>query len=267
MNNGWVCERISTDHTVVPHLGGGRPIAPLVPSQQAASSAPNPPATERRRSGSAKSILVGSSAALLGTAALWFFAFATPSPDEPKEVLQLAMVSDPTQRLIISDGIMYLEGTVPDEQAMLRLQEAAQNALGSDRVVNNLEISDSAFFDETLPIALGVADTVLFPTGNAVVADEYAPLVELAAQLLQSQPRTTLTLVGHTDDRGGEELNRELSFARATAVAGELYRRGIDEGRLAVEGRGEAEPIAPNDSPEGRSTNRRVEFLISGLLN
>ena len=266
MSAGWVGERVSADYTVIPDLGGGRAIgAPIGAMPAPVEQMVSEPQGHGSNVGTALAVLAGSAAALAGIAGLWFFAFSSPAP-EPKAPAQLAMVGDPTQRFLIADGVMYLEGTVPNEEDLLRIQDAAEQAIGADRVVNNLEVSEDAFFDESLPIALGVADTVRFQTGNAEVQDEYEPLIELAVQVLQSHSETSLTLVGHTDNRGAEDLNLTLSVDRATAVAEEIYRRGVTEDRLAIEGRGESEPIASNDTPEGRSANRRVEFLISGLL-
>jgi OOP family OmpA-OmpF porin len=266
MSAGWVGERVSSDYTVIPDLGGGRRVGAPIGAMPAPVEQTMPePQGRGSQAGTVLAVLVGSAAALAGIAGLWFFAFSSPAP-EPKAPAQLAMVGDPTQRFLIADGVMYLEGTVPNEEDLRRLQDAAEQAIGADRVVNNLEVSDEAFFDESLPIALGVVDTVLFQTGDAEVQDEYEPLIELAVHVLRSQSGTSLTLIGHTDNRGEEELNLTLSVDRATAVAEEIYRRGVGDGRLTIEGRGESEPIAPNDSPEGRSANRRVEFLISGLL-
>jgi outer membrane protein OmpA-like peptidoglycan-associated protein len=57
-------------------------------------------------------------------------------------------------------------------------------------------------------------------------------------------------------------MNRELSQERASAVRSYLVSRGVDENRIRAEGRGEAEPIASNDDPEGRANNRRVELVV-----
>jgi len=72
-------------------------------------------------------------------------------------------------------------------------------------------------------------------------------------------------VVGHTDDGGTAAYNHDLSYRRARAVAAALIERGVAEDRIEYEGRGATEPLAPNDSPEGRAMNRRVElFVIDG---
>ena len=73
---------------------------------------------------------------------------------------------------------------------------------------------------------------------------------------------TVILIVGHTDSTGDEGWNRRLSRARAQAVADYLAGNGIEPGRLIVEGRGSAEPIADNATRYGRSLNRRIEFEL-----
>ena len=72
-----------------------------------------------------------------------------------------------------------------------------------------------------------------------------------------------LLLVGHTDDVGTDTYNLDLSRRRAAAVGDYLISRGVPAARIATSGRGESEPIAPNDSDADRQKNRRVEVAIS----
>jgi outer membrane protein OmpA-like peptidoglycan-associated protein len=270
ISDGWVGERISSDHTVIPDLNNHRVPAPIV-LEQIVTDERNADFDEGYRESQSRlgKVVVGAvMIALLGFGGLvgWPALSAYLEEAEPP-VAELAMATEPTQRFVISGGKIYLEGSVPDEAISLRIQDAAQRALGADRVINNFEISDQAYFDPSQPVSLSVAETVLFDTGIASVADEYEPLIDLAVQLLTSKPNALLTVIGHTDDRGPDEVNLRLSLDRATAVANEINARGIDQERLDVEGRGETQPIESNESAEGRSANRRVEFLISGLLN
>lgn len=69
-----------------------------------------------------------------------------------------------------------------------------------------------------------------------------------------------ITVIGHTDASGDEAFNRQLSLARAQAVADYLSRRGIARNRLATEGLGSATPVADNGTRYGRSLNRRIEI-------
>lgn len=181
----------------------------------------------------------------------------------------LAMVdpdAEPTQRVVVDGDTMYLEGLVPDQEVSDVLESAAVNAVGRDRVVNNFEISDSAVYDPDRPIQLSVADPVLFETGAASLDEQYRPLIDLAVDLMEAEPSSTLSITGHTDDIGPDDKNLLLSERRANAVAQMVVDHGIDQDRLTVEGRGEAEPIDTNETPEGRAVNRRVEFSILGVF-
>ncbi|MFL5616290.1 MAG: OmpA family protein [Gemmatimonadaceae bacterium] len=72
-----------------------------------------------------------------------------------------------------------------------------------------------------------------------------------------------LLLVGHTDDKGTDTYNADLSRRRANAVASYLITKGVPSGRVSTSGRGESEPIAPNDTDANRQKNRRVEVAIT----
>lgn len=81
--------------------------------------------------------------------------------------------------------------------------------------------------------------------------------------VLQKYPDTNIEIIGHTDSKGSDEYNQRLSERRANAVADYLRSSGISSGRLKTRGMGEADPIATNETEEGRSQNRRVEFVIT----
>jgi outer membrane protein OmpA-like peptidoglycan-associated protein len=69
-------------------------------------------------------------------------------------------------------------------------------------------------------------------------------------------------VVGHSDSEGGKDTNLNLSERRAKTIADFLVNIGVDRGRLTALGRGDAEPIATNDTDAGRQWNRRVEIAI-----
>ncbi len=82
-------------------------------------------------------------------------------------------------------------------------------------------------------------------------------------QYLKDNPETTIEIDGHTDSIGNEEHNKNLSKARAKAVADYLTQKGIDKTRITYNGYGSSKPIITNDTDAGRQQNRRVEFIIS----
>lgn len=88
------------------------------------------------------------------------------------------------------------------------------------------------------------------------------PVLDQIAETLKSQPGIRVTVVGHTDGNGSDEYNMRLSMRRAEAVRDYLARKGVPAGQMMVDGKGESEPIASNDTDEGRSRNRRIEFKV-----
>jgi outer membrane protein OmpA-like peptidoglycan-associated protein len=103
---------------------------------------------------------------------------------------------------------------------------------------------------------------VYFDTGRAVLRSESHAAIAEIALLMNARPAIRLAVVGHTDNTGQFAANIRLSEARASAVRDALVTRyGIGASRLAALGKGSAEPIASNDTPEGRAQNRRVELV------
>jgi outer membrane protein OmpA-like peptidoglycan-associated protein len=108
-----------------------------------------------------------------------------------------------------------------------------------------------------------VLQQVHFETGSAtILADSFPMLGEIAALLKANPDIRQMRVDGHTDNRGGADLNLDLSRRRAASVRQWLVDHGIEAQRLESEGYGLTRPIATNDSPEGRALNRRVEFQI-----
>jgi outer membrane protein OmpA-like peptidoglycan-associated protein len=104
---------------------------------------------------------------------------------------------------------------------------------------------------------------VLFDTNAATLKPGATAALERVAQFMEKNPQTRLVVEGHTDSRGSEAYNEELSRRRALAVADELATRGVTRDRIEVIGRGKVYPVASNDTAAGRQQNRRVEIVFS----
>jgi len=103
---------------------------------------------------------------------------------------------------------------------------------------------------------------IYFDTGKAVLRSESDAAIAEIAQLMNARPTIRLAVVGHTDNAGLFEANILLSEARASAVRDALVTRyGIAASRLVARGKGSTEPVASNDTQEGRAQNRRVELV------
>ena len=80
---------------------------------------------------------------------------------------------------------------------------------------------------------------------------------------LNQNPQTDFTIIGYTDNTGGYDLNMRLSQERADAVRNYLMGQGVSGSRLKSKGEGWANPVATNETAEGRAQNRRVEMFIT----
>ncbi len=88
----------------------------------------------------------------------------------------------------------------------------------------------------------------------------------MLAGSLNDYPDTTIDVIGHTDNVGDAGYNQDLSARRARAVTRVLVSNGVGQSRLRAIGRGEAEPVATNQTEEGRALNRRVEIIIRPMV-
>lgn len=103
---------------------------------------------------------------------------------------------------------------------------------------------------------------IQFETGKDVlIASSYAVLNDIV-KLMGENPEYMLEISGHTDNQGPVEYNRELSDKRAAAVRNYLVQKGVAAERLISIGKGHTEPVATNETPEGRALNRRVTFVV-----
>ena len=103
---------------------------------------------------------------------------------------------------------------------------------------------------------------VHFETGSARLTAESRSKLDQVADTLKRFPAVRIEVQAHTDSRGNEASNLKLSQARARSVVEYLVSRGVSADRLVAKGYGESRPIADNATPEGRASNRRVEFRV-----
>jgi chemotaxis protein MotB len=110
-------------------------------------------------------------------------------------------------------------------------------------------------------------DKILFSSGSATLGKDGKDALGAVAEVLRGIDGKVVRVEGHTDNvplgRGRFATNWELSAARALAVVRFMQEAGVDPARLAAAGYGEFQPIAPNDTPEGRSQNRRIEIVLA----
>ena len=114
-------------------------------------------------------------------------------------------------------------------------------------------------------IQLNMPGNVTFATGPPNINANFYDVLNSVGVVLKEYEKTTVDVIGHTDSVGSESYNQGLSENRARSVAQYLSTQGIMSARLLIAGMGESQPIAPNNTPEGRSQNRRVSIQIAPL--
>ena len=111
-------------------------------------------------------------------------------------------------------------------------------------------------------LKLDIPSDISFAVGRSDIQSNFAPVLDRFAEGLRNNPNTDVRIIGHTDNTGSDAVNNPLSLERAASTRNYLTGRGVDGRRIAIEGMGERQPIATNDTADGRSRNRRVEIYV-----
>jgi len=112
-------------------------------------------------------------------------------------------------------------------------------------------------------LKLDIPSDVSFDTNRYDIKSNLRPILDRFAATLNQNPVTQVTIIGHTDSTGTDAINNPLSVNRAAATRDYLVARGVSSSRIAIDGRGSREPIADNNTYEGRAKNRRVEIYVA----
>ncbi|MEZ8233226.1 OmpA family protein [Vibrio splendidus] len=105
----------------------------------------------------------------------------------------------------------------------------------------------------------------MFETNSTELSSDGKTALMPLVEVLKAHPQSTVDVVGHTDSTGAAEYNMMISKKRAAAVAAYIEEQGIEADRITASGEGEENPIASNDTAEGRAQNRRVDATIPGF--
>jgi outer membrane protein OmpA-like peptidoglycan-associated protein len=107
---------------------------------------------------------------------------------------------------------------------------------------------------------------VLFATGKYDLRPEAQIVLAKLSGIILSHPGLNLAVEGHTDSVGGDDFNLKLSQQRADTVRDYLVTQGLPDSSVTAKGFGKSDPVAGNDTPDGRQQNRRVEIIVSGEI-
>jgi len=171
-------------------------------------------------------------------------------PDEPEDIDGLADHDGCPEDDFDTDGVPDVEDKCPREPGAAS-SDPEMN--GCPKFIRRIEGSTE----------IQILKRVEFATNSAVLLPQSFPILDEVYALLKANPDVTKVAVqGHTDNRGGKDLNTKLSQDRAESVMRYLIGKGVVASRLSATGYGFDKPIDTNDTAEGRQRNRRVEFHI-----
>lgn len=162
-------------------------------------------------------------------------------------------IGDDTRSTVIGGVVGAAIGGAIGEDLDRQERELSRQLSGTGAVINNT----GSQLQVILP------ESVTFPTGSAKVNSAFLPALRELARSLQSYPKSSVLVVGHTDNVGTAAFNKQLSLDRASAVARILVGYGVATNRMTYAGRGYNQPVVSNATADGRAQNRRVEVLIT----
>lgn len=111
-------------------------------------------------------------------------------------------------------------------------------------------------------LVLRMPSDVTFATNQSTIDSRFLPVLDDVARVIGEYDRSMVDVIGHTDSSGGDAINQPLSERRAASVASHLINRGVMRERIYVAGMSARNPIASNETVDGKAQNRRVEILI-----
>jgi outer membrane protein OmpA-like peptidoglycan-associated protein len=112
-------------------------------------------------------------------------------------------------------------------------------------------------------LKLDIPSDISFDVGSSTIKSNMAGVLNQFATTLNANAATSVSIIGHTDSQGGDAINNPLSLDRANSARDYLIARGVAVGRFATEGHGSREPVADNNTSEGRAKNRRIEIYVA----
>lgn len=142
--------------------------------------------------------------------------------------------------------------------------EGYLNAVDSVQVVNEniIPLKKDIFMT---PVEVGITvrlKNIYFDFDKTTLKPESFVELNKVVEFLKQNPRVSIEIAGHTDGKGSESYNINLSQGRSQSVVDYLAGQGIEGARLQAHGYGKSKPIDTNDTDEGRANNRRVEFTV-----
>lgn len=159
---------------------------------------------------------------------------------DPQELMNAHIYDYPLTLILTNDSIKVAEPKIQIAQVQQNEEKITQEYLNRTVLLKNI------YFERTKPV---------------VLIESY-PVLDRLAEILLSKPKLYINIIGHTDNVGDQTALKKLSEDRAKAIKDILLQKGVPSHRVSTTGHGCSQPIAPNDTEENKSKNRRVEIKI-----
>lgn len=180
--------------------------------------------------------------------------------------LLYALAATDSAQAVMKAHSIEIRGVTSDAETYAARLESLRDHILADTLLNSdvVVINSKASFEQLCREAFSrlVAGPVSFKQSSAEVRSASFVTLDRVTNFAHDCQHAKIVITGHTDASGDETWNRQLSLARAQAVADHIAESGIDPERLLVRGLGSSEPIADNTTAHGRGLNRRIEFEL-----
>lgn len=188
-----------------------------------------------------------------------------------KELDSLSVIMNNKQKALdqASQNLNDREQKMKDLQAILDEKDKSLNGLQATlkEALSGFSPSDLSIVQKDGKLYTTLSQDLLFASGSKWIGAKGLEALKKFGQVIKNNQDIEINVEGHTDTDGSEELNWNLSADRAIAVSKVLIGEGVDGKKIVASGRAFYVPIAPNDTKEGKSKNRRTEIILSPKLN
>lgn len=151
-------------------------------------------------------------------------------------------------------GLVYkFGGSEPQQEEAVVIEE---------KVVEETVVEEVVVTPVVKTFETKLVDSGSFALNSSELKEESKSILDELVQFMNQYPQANVEITGYTDSSGAAAYNQKLSEKRAQSVANVLESEGIDSSRITVSGEGENNPIASNETREGREQNRRVEIVV-----
>jgi peptidoglycan-binding protein ArfA len=162
---------------------------------------------------------------------------------------------------------LTLTGTAPSDAVKAGVEAAAKAAWPNVQIVNNIEVKGVAAAGSCSNLQADITAALTAPItyetdGSTLTAGAKTELTAVA-NAIKACPDARVTVVGHTDNTGNDAVNVPLSNNRAQSVADYLVSAGVPAGSVSSKGEGSSNPVASNDTADGRAQNRRTAITVN----